>query len=371
MNITSVTVTNDWQSWQTLQPRNYYRTSNQPVTQSAQPIIPSNQIIVADVLAGLRRLPSASADCVITSPPYFLLRNYSVDDQIGGEADVADYVQRLLAVCDELARVLKPAGTFWLNLGDSYSRHNRYGAPPKSLLLAPERILIGLFERGWIVRNKIVWAKPNPMPSSVGDRLSCTWEPLYLLVRSEQYFFGLDAIRQPHTTKRTPALTAPKAKYGGKRPTWAGPLAGANDGLTRAHAEGRVGHPLGKNPGDVWTIATAGFRGAHFATFPPRLIERPILAAVPERVCVACGRAWQRAHSVLRSTCSCGARWRPGLVLDPFMGAGTVAIVAEQHGRDWLGIELNPEYAQLAEQRIQVARDQRGDDGSEAAADAA
>ena len=371
MNITSLNVTDDWRSWRSLRPRSYYRTSNEDSATPRTPTVPRNRIIVTDVLAGLRVLPSASIDCVITSPPYFLLRNYGAAEQIGAEANVTDYVVRMLDVCDEIARVLKPAGTFWLNLGDGYSRHKRYGAPPKSLLLAPERFLIGLAERGWIVRNKIVWAKPNPMPSSVGDRLTCTWEPLYLLVRSEQFLFDLDAIRQPHTTTRTPALGTLKAKYGGKRPAWAGPLAGANDGLTRAQAEGRVGHRLGKNPGDVWTIATAGFRGAHFATFPPRLIERPISAAVPERVCAVCGLAWQRGRVTLAPTCSCGVKWRPGLVLDPFIGAGTVAIVAEQQSRDWLGIELNPEYARLAEQRIKQARTTRGDEEPQPAAVAA
>jgi len=371
MNITSLTVSDDRLSWRSLQPRSYFRTSNEGPATRQSPIVPRNRVIVADVLAGLRRLPSASVDCVITSPPYFLLRDYHVAEQVGAEAAVTDYVARMLDVCNEIARVMKPEGTFWLNLGDSYSRHMRYGASPKSLLLAPERILIGLAERGWIVRNKVVWAKPNPMPSSVGDRLTCTWEPLYLLVRSEQYFFDLDAIRQPHTTTRTPALGTLQAKYGGKRPSWAGPLAGANDGLTRAQAEGRVGHPLGKNPGDVWTIATAGFRGAHFATFPARLIERPIIAAVPERVCAICGRRWQRADAALCPTCACGIEWRPGAVLDPFMGAGTVAIVAEQHGRDWIGIELNPEYARLAEQRIKEARLARGEEELQTAAVAA
>jgi site-specific DNA-methyltransferase (adenine-specific) len=217
-----------------------------------------------------------------------------------------------------------------------------------------------LAERGWIVRNKRVWAKPNPTPSSVRDRLSCTWEPLYLLVRSERYYFDLDAIREPHTTTRKPARQVPRAKYGGKRPAWAGPLAGANDGLTRAQADGRSGHPLGKNPGDVWTLATAGYRGAHFATFPLRLVERPILAAVPDRVCTICGANWKQNGAVFCADCTCRAPWRPGVVLDPFIGAGTVAIAAERHHRDWIGIEVNPEYAALAHQRIDAERVKRG-----------
>jgi site-specific DNA-methyltransferase (adenine-specific) len=333
--------------------------------------IKRNRIIVGDALGTLRTLPSDSVDCVITSPPYFLLRNYGVEDQIGAETNVKIYVKRIVSVGDEVARVLKPTGAFWLNLGDSYSRHDRYGAAPKSLLLAPERILLELAERGWTVRNKVVWAKPNPMPSSVGDRLSCSWEPLYLLVRSASYFFDLDAIREPHRTTRKPARQTPYAKYGGKRPAWAGPLAGANDGLTRAQAEGRVGHRRGKNPADVWAIATAGFRGAHFATFPPRLVERPILATVPERVCDGCGRPWRRVDDRVVVDCACRTGWQAGLVLDPFMGAGTVAIAAEARKRDWLGIELSPASARLADQRIEQARARRPDSNVLPAAEAA
>jgi len=363
--VATVTITDGWRSWRPLRPEPYGRTGDERSAAGAkQPTVECNRMLVGDALAILRTLPSAAVDCVITSPPYFLLRNYGVRDQLGAEANVRGYVDNLVAVCDEVARVIKPSGTFWLNLGDSYSRHDRYGAAPKSLLLAPERTLLRLAERGWIVRNKLVWAKPNPMPSSVSDRLSCTWEPLYLLVRSEDYFFDLDAIREPHTTTRKPPRGVPQAKYGGQRPAWAGPLAGANDGLTRAQAEGRSGHPLGKNPGDVWTIATAGFRGAHFATFPPRMIERPILAAVPARVCTACGTPWRRIAKRLLPDCGCRASWKPGVVLDPFMGAGTVAVAALAHGRDWLGIELSGEYAQLALQRIERAREKRGEERS-------
>jgi len=316
-----------------------------------------NRVIIGDALETLHRLPGLLVDCVITSPPYFLLRNYDVNGQIGAEASVDDYVASVVTVGDEIERVLKEGGAFWLNLGDSYSRHDRYGAPPKSLLLAPERILMALASRGWIVRNKVVWAKPNPMPASVGDRLTCSWEPLYLLVKSRHYFFDLDAIRVPHRTTRRPSRVSVAAKYSEqKRPAWAGPLAGTNDGLLKAQREGRAGHVRGKNPGEVWRLATGGFRGTHFATFPSALIEKPILATCPERVCAVCGLPWQRAVRSIRPSCTCKASWRAGLVLDPFIGAGTVAIVAERLDRDWLGIELNPQYARLAEERIARAR---------------
>jgi DNA modification methylase len=314
---------------------------------------PRNQILLGDAVERLRELPAGSVDTVITSPPYFLLRNYGVDGQIGAEATVDGWVDNLLAVCDEVARVLAPHGSFWLNLGDSFSRHQRYGAPPKSLLLGPERLLLALSQRGWIVRSKVVWAKPNPMPHSVRDRLSTTWEPIFHLVRSRSYFFDLDRIRIPHRSTRRASRGTSKEKYAGNRPSWAGPLAGSNDGLARARAEGRSGHINGKNPGDVWTVPTAGYRGAHFATFPVALVERPLLATCPERVCLICGTPWQPVHgSAPLRGCSCSPAWRPGLVLDPFMGAGTVAVAARKHHRDWLGIELNPVYRQLALDRL-------------------
>jgi DNA modification methylase len=326
---------------------------------------PRNQILLGDAAKQLGRLADASVDCVVTSPPYFLLRSYAAGDrEIGTENNVTAFVSKLATVFDEVARVLTRTGSLWLNLGDSYSRGERYGAPAKSLLLAPERVLMALAERGWIVRNKVVWAKPNPMPASVGDRLTCTWEPLYFLVRSRDYTFDLDAIREPHRSTRKPSEPTRLAKYGGTRPTWAGPLAGTNDGLQRAHAEGRAGHPLGKNPGDVVTLATANHRGEHHAVFPAGLIVKPITATCPERVCIACGAPWQRGRrrdllGALRRSCRCDAGWRRGIVLDPFFGAGTVGLVAEQLNRDWLGVELNAAYAADAAQRIATARNKR------------
>jgi DNA modification methylase len=312
-------------------------------------------IILGDALTELKRLPDKCVDCVITSPPYYLLRNYQIDGQLGMEHSVEAYVSQIVAICDELARVLTPQGSLWINLGDSFSRHLRHGSPAKSLLLAPERILLGLTERGWLARNKVVWAKPNPTPASVRDRLNTTWEPLFLMVRTQRYYFNLGAIRVPHRSKPRPAKTTNQpVKYDKRRPSYAGPLAGSNDGLLKARAEGRPGHPLGKNPGDVWNIATASFHGAHFATFPIKLAERPLLASCPERVCRICGAPWVGQTPA----CACNGPWRPGIVLDPFMGSGTVGVVATRHGRDWLGIELNPEYAQIAVSRIRSAQEE-------------
>jgi site-specific DNA-methyltransferase (adenine-specific) len=345
------------------------------------------RVLLGDALERLQELPSGSVDTVVTSPPYFLLRNYGVDGQLGAEDTVETWVAGLRSVMGEVARVLKEDGSVWLNLGDTYSRHAKHGALPKSLLLGPERLLLGLIEDGWVVRNKLVWAKPNPMPASVRDRLSCTWEPIYLLVRSRNYFFDLDAVRvapsEGTTRKKQAGKRGRPAKYeteDGGRPSWSGPLAGDNAGLSAMKRAGRSSHPLGKNPGDVWRLPTAAYHGAHFATFPEGLVERPLLAGCPERTCLSCGTAWRRpplvqklgslaVRSVVRKSCGCGSRaWQPGLVLDPFMGAGTVGVVAERLGRRWLGIELNEEFVTLAEARIADARRERSvvDEAAEA-----
>jgi DNA modification methylase len=351
--------------------------------------LPRREILIGDVIDRLRQLPPCSIDCVVTSPPYYMLRDYGSSGQIGLEDSVHGWVERMRGVMSETARVIKPTGSVWLNLGDSFSRHVKYGAPAKGLLCAPERLLLALAADGWLVRNKVIWAKPNPMPNSVADRLSLTYEVLYLLTRSPKYYFDLDAIREPHRSSRTPTSSSRPQKYGGKkRASWAGPLAGANDGLIKARAEGRPGHLLGKNPGDVWVVPTGGYTGAHFATFPAELIRRPILASCPEAVCSACGTNWRRQAAIRRIGeaktppreefvmrmptgwqtlrelgelvgCDCGAVLRPGVVLDPFMGSGTTAIVAERLGRDWLGIDLQPEYVELATERIEAERAKR------------
>ncbi|TYK44577.1 DNA-methyltransferase [Actinomadura decatromicini] len=325
--------------------------------------LPRNTILVGDVRERLRDLPEASVDTVITSPPYFGLRDYGVDEQLGLEPHVDAWTANLQRVFADVARVIKPTGSVWLNLGDSFSRHPRHGAPPKGLLLAPERLLLALTEDGWIVRNKVIWAKSNPMPSSVTDRLSLTYEVVYFLVRSKEYFFDLDAIREPHRSSAAKRSRSPRNIGGG----WAGPLAAPREGLRRSGIV-RPGHPLGKNPGDVWQIATRGTASAHFAVFPEELVRRPLLATCPEKVCSACGRPWRRrvlrsrdlptelegviTLPELRPDCRCGAPTVPGVVLDPFFGTGTTGAVAARYGRDWVGIELNPDYAEMARARL-------------------
>lgn len=167
---------------------------------TASPNQPRNTILVGDAASRLAELEDSSVDCVITSPPYFRLRDYQHTGQLGLEATVQAWVEGLRPVLRQLARVLVPTGSVWLNLGDTYSTHPRQGAPAKSLLLGPERLALALIKDGWTVRNKIVWAKTNPIPSSVPDRLSTTHEVIYLLTRHKRYFFDLDAVRQPPKT---------------------------------------------------------------------------------------------------------------------------------------------------------------------------
>jgi DNA modification methylase len=323
--------------------------------------LPRNTIITGDARRVLADLLPESVDTCITSPPYVAaLRDYGRAGQLGQEPTVAEYVESLRAILRQVRRLLKPTGSLWLNLGDAHSRHPRQGAPAKGLLLAPQRVALALARDGWIVRNVAIWHKTNPMPQSAADRLSPTYEVLIFATKEPSYFFDLDAIRILHRSAQ---------RIGQASPSSLGRLyQGHNDGLGKLRAAGLVGNPHGKNPGDVWAMATAVDRLGHQATFPERLIERPILAACPERICVQCDRAWTRPTRIIRRRtsegviqvrksgelrrCDCFAPSRPGVVLDPFFGTGTVGVVANRLGRDFLGIELNPTFSRLARRRL-------------------
>ena len=330
---------------------------------SAPTTLSRNQIVVGDALKQMSALPDASVDCIVTSPPYYSLRDYGAKGQIGLERHVDDWVDNLAAISRQAARVLVPTGAYWLNVGDTYSVHPKQGADRKSLLLAPERLVLRLQQEGWIVRNKIVWAKPNPMPTSIPDRLNTTYELIYVLVRQPKYFFDLDAIRVPHVSARGASRRTGKPVH---KETWRGPNSDTVTGLASLKARGQVGHSLGKNPGDVWTITPGGYRSAHHAIYPLALAERMIAAGCPEARCSHCRLPWKRTviralgHAATRAalapTCDCTAEHEPGIVLDPFMGSGTTAVAAEKLGRDWLGIELNPDFADAARTRITASR---------------
>jgi site-specific DNA-methyltransferase (cytosine-N4-specific) len=298
-----------------------------------------------DALTVLRDLPAGSVDCCVTSPPYYGLRDYGHPDQIGAEATPAAYVERLRLVFAEVRRVLADDGTLWLNIGDSYAGswgaqgktdqglHGkvvsaraygggasqtgkiREGMPAaKNLMGVPWRVAFALQDDGWILRNAIVWNKPNAMPESVTDRLSTRYEMLFMFSKNRKYWFDLDPIREaPATSDRVYAVR----DYAQADGSWAQ----GSGGTHRNSGRDGVGlNPAGRNPGDVWDIATTPFPGSHFAVFPPELPRRCIVAG-----------------------CKPG-----GTVLDPFHGSGTTGMVAVRNGRRYVGIELNREYLDLS-----------------------
>lgn len=316
-----------------------------------------NTVLTADARTALAALPSRSVHAVVTSPPYYRLRDYGVAGQIGQEQTITEWVAELRAICRQVARVLREDGSLWLNVNDSFASEPHSGAPRKSLLLGPERLLLALAEDGWLIKGKIVWSKSNPMPESVCDRLARTWEPLFHLTRSSNAYFHLNGIRTPHQG-RVRAAVEPNRRYGGE-----------HGGLARLKARGISGHVLGRNPGDVWRLPKgSGYRGQHFAVLPESLVEPPIRATVPARVCTACHRPYRRRYvpgrpgevgtpGPLRPACACRPRRSTkGTVLDPFCGVGTVGAVARNLGRRFVGIELNPTYAELARERLAAAR---------------
>ena len=263
-----------------------------------------SMIIEGDALYAVGRLPSKSIQCVVTSPPYWGLRDYEIEGQIGLEPTLEQFLNHLVAIFSEIKRVLRDDGTLWLNIGDGYTSGNRgYRAPdkknparamsvrpdtpdglkPKDLIGVPWHLAFRLQEDGWFLRSDIVWNKPNAMPESVKDRPTRSHEYLFLFSKNERYYYDRKAVLEEN----------------------------------------------GRNRRSVWNINTLPFSGAHFATFPPKLIEPCILAST-----------------------------RPGdYVLDPFFGSGTVGMVSKELDREYVGIELNPEYIAIASNRLRTSED--------------
>jgi len=298
---------------------------------------PQVTLLLGDALEQLATLPDGSVDCIVTSPAYYGLRDYGTPGQYGLEASPAEYVATMRAVFAEARRVLADDGTLWLNIGDSYAsggrtsydtrggntRANGHAAqrasselPGKNLLGIPWRVAFALQDDGWILRNAIIWHKPNAMPESVKDRLSNRYEPLFLFTKHARYHFDLDAIREPATEYR--GATWEQRKAAGEPGRYG--LGGMRSvGATVLAANGN-----GRNPGDVWSITTRPNPQAHFATFP---IDLPIR-------CIKAG-------------CKPG-----GTVLDPFSGSGTTGEAAARLLRKYVGIDLNPAYHDLAKKRF-------------------
>ena len=335
-----------------------------------------HRILCGDALTLLRQEPSESIDCCVTSPPYYRARDYHVPGQIGMEDTLDEYLCHLTDVFAEVHRVLKPRGTFWLNVGDAYAQgdaERAKGVRKKSLYGVPWRLALRLVDAGWIMRNVVVWHKSNSIPHPVQDRLTCSWEPVFLFTKSEHYFFDLDEIREPLNT-RLPGFTDAAIARG--RPRWNevdattehpsqeyGQVAAKRTYAisARKEARGYAGNPLGKNPGDVWSLSPASGRETtddniedHHAVFPEALVARCLRAGCPAAVCARCGEPPLRTRGGWR-WCGCEAGRRIGIVLDPFLGSGTTSAVAARLQLDSVGIELNPGYCDAARRRVDLA----------------
>ncbi len=376
------------------------------------------KILIGDVRDKLREMPDESVHCVVTSPPYWGLRCYGVDGQIGQEPTLGEHVEVMVEVFREVRRVLRKDGTVWLNYGDCYAaaphgsvepvrpiyppsgsdpfrrdtgrrgggRNTDTMLKPKDLCMMPARVALALQADGWWIRSEIIWHKPNPMPESCTDRPTSSHEKIYLLAKSARYYFDAEAVREAHLMS---SLSAEKDAAGA---------------IYEVRDHGRFAQklypPAGRNIRNVWTIATAPFPQAHFATFPPALVEPCIKAGTSEKgCCPECGAPWVReteqsvsfqsgsgragnkpkgkhdgkeqsesGNYVIRMgpvkkvettgwspSCNCFCNFaKPCTVLDPFAGAGTVGLVADRLGRDATLIELNPDYAAMSRERIQA-----------------
>jgi DNA modification methylase len=392
-------------------------------------------LLTGDALATLRTLPAASVHCIVTSPPYWGLRDYGVSGQIGAEATPEEYVARLIEVFREARRVLRDEGTCWVNLGDSYagswgnqgrkagrgtqravrgpmlqrfdgahggkyqtkashtgswvSSHPTLKA--KDLVGVPWQFAFAAQRDGWFLRSDIIWSKPSVMPESVRDRPTRSHEYVFLLAKRQRYFFDSFAVREP--------CASLDPKHPSYRPSAVAISENGRREFTKKHRSARSYNPQGRNIRSVWTVATRPFKGAHFATFPPKLIEPAILAGTSEYGCCSqCGAPWLRRVARRRTldgkptedlgrlrnssrsapssaqgvghwrtgtivtsegwspSCKCdGGSVTPCVVLDPFAGSGTTGVVAVGRGRRFVGIDLNPEYVVMASDRVHGA----------------
>lgn len=364
----------------------------------------SYEVMVGDCLEELKKLPSQHFHSCITSPPYFGLRDYGEEGQIGLEESLDDYIDALVGVCRELKRVLRDDGTFWLNLGDSYNGsggaggdYNKGGKKEgqprykgrdlpdfkrKDLLLVPHRVAIALQADGWFVRQDVVWAKPNPMPEPANDRCARNHEYVFLLTKKPTYFFDWQALQEPTTTKwNTGRNLRTTEHYGAKN--------GGNSGLKgyKDRFYSRGAFPSLRRKKSVWWISTKSFKGAHFATFPPELVE-PCILSTPTKVCAECGLGYERVEGEVdvmkrdelevhldgrrsveivdkfEKSCECETdSTSPARIIDIFGGSGTTAGVAIRSGRDCTLIELNSDYASLIPRRVETIVGYKLDEG--------
>ena len=388
-------------------------------------------IYCGDAQEVLRTLPEKSVHCVVTSPPYWMLRDYGIEGQYGLEPTPEEYVARMVEVFREVRRVLRDDGTLWLNLGDSYARDaakgqhkpgdaglqayiydqgggrasvtadlTACGLKPKDLVGIPWMVAFALRNDGWWLRSDVIWAKGvsgdackygwsgNPMPESVTDRPTSAHEHVFLLAKSERYFYDADAVREPYDLV---SIERYRTLVQGVQPQDRQPqdCQPGHKRVVKKHLQ--QPNLAGRNLRDVWTITTKPFTDAHFATFPPDLVRWSILAGTSEEgCCSACGAPYQRVtarhasvnrddagrtHALAeqrmgktappergwqseietvawQASCTCGAPRKACVVLDPFVGSGTTAAVAVRYGRNAIGIDLNPDYCKIAGRRV-------------------
>lgn len=304
-----------------------------------------NKIYQEPCLETLKRMPDNFLDCVITSPPYWQLRDYGYPEQWGLEPTYQQYLENLWSMMDLIYQKLKPEGTVWVNLGDTYNSStkgsggdnsnkvkikgcdnfqsftpikNENNEPNKCLLLIPHRFAIGCIDRGWIMRNDVIWAKRNGMPESITDRFSKKHEYFFFMVKSEKYHFDLDAIRDKH-------IWANDKRNDGNRHEYADGVKSQNNEWLATNAVSF--NPNGKNPGsvsDFWDVPTKGSNAKHYAAYNDELIKKPILAGCPEG----------------------------GIIYDPFMGTGSTAETALRANRKFIGSEMSKDYVKICEERL-------------------
>jgi DNA modification methylase len=304
-----------------------------------------NKIYCGDAIKVLEKLPSKSVDCVVTSPPYWALRDYKIKGQLGLEKDFDDYINKLCDVFCRIKRVLKDEGTCWVNLGDTYysksgssflndkltssKRIKKLGInkanelrglgllKEQNLTLIPFRFALEMQRRGWIIRNVIIWHKPNCMPCSARNRFTVDFEYLFFFVKNKKYYFE---------TQYEPLKEATKSRLKYKFNFNKGDIASAvkTTGIRAFQRHYNENKIIGRHKRCVWTISPSSFKGKHYATFPEKLIEIPILAGCPKN----------------------------GIVLDPFIGSGTTGVVCKRLKRKILGIDIKPQYCKLSKKRI-------------------
>lgn len=373
-------------------------------------------VLVGDARQRLADLPDRSVQTCVTSPPYYGLRDYGVDGQLGAEDTPEEYVANLVDILDGVHRVLRDDGTLWLNLGDTYAGTG-YGkgtgnfanknnpatmikkkitpnCKPKDLIGVPWMVAFALRERGWWLRSDIIWHKPNPMPESTSDRPTNSHEYIFLLSKSKRYHYDQHAIKEPAVKDPMPMQADPDTV----RRKSKGPHSRGEEGFNHQYADdSRLWAPDGKrNKRSVWTVTTKPFPEAHFAVYPPELIVPCIKAGTSEAgACTECGTPYERIVEQRNpddtgastggapgredggyrerdhtgeggnqlatrnigtdrfvAQCDCDGETEPCLVMDPFCGAGTTGVVCTDLGRRFVGIELNPDYAEMATERI-------------------